>query len=212
MPFDLAQLSHKFRAQRMRLFCGEFALTPETRVLDVGGNPRIWATVPRQVRPQITYLNLPRAAEADDDRGRLVFGDGCRLPFADQSFDIAFSNSVIEHVGSVEAQHTFASEIRRVGRAYWVQTPNRRFPVEQHLLTPFVHWLPRAWQRTLVPHVTVWGLLSECGPKERHFYFDHYLNDIRLLTAGELAELFPRSRLVRERFWGMTKSLIATGR
>ncbi len=211
MPVDLAQFSQKFRAARMRLFCGEFALTPNTTVLDVGGNPRIWACLPTTVRPRITYVNLPRAAEADDDRRHLVFGDGCRLPFADHSFDIAFSNSVIEHVGSVEAQRAFAAEIRRVGRAYWVQTPNRRFPVEQHLLTPFVHWMPRGWQRVLVPRLSLWGMLSACGPDERRFYFDHYLNDISLLTAKELESLFPGSRLVRERFLAMTKSLIVTG-
>src|SRR5579863_5094084 len=143
MPLAADRLSQWFRARRMRLFLAEFPLTGDTRVLDVGGNPRIWSTLPATVRPQITYLNLPRAAESDDDRQHLVFGDGCHLPFADHSFDIAFSNSVIEHVGGSDAQARFAEEIRRVGRAYWVQTPNRRFPVEQHLLTPLIHWLPK---------------------------------------------------------------------
>ena len=206
-----ARLSQSFRARRMRLFLREFDLSPATRVLDVGGNPRIWATLEVEARPRIIYLNLPRAAEADDDRARLVFGDGCRLPFADQSFDIAFSNSVIEHVGSFEAQVEFAREVRRVSRAYWVQTPNRRFPVEQHLLTPVIHWLPKSWQRVLVPRVTVWGVLTAAGPAERRFYFEHYLNEIRLLSADELRVLFPGCRLVRERFWGWTKSLVATG-
>lgn len=196
----------------MELFLSEFPITPETRVLDVGGNPRIWSTVPAAVRPRIVYLNLPRAAEPDDDRARLVFGDGCRLPFADASFDIAFSNSVIEHVGSTKAQQEFAREIQRVSRAYWVQTPNRRFPVEQHLLTPVIHWLPAAWQRVLVPRVTVWGLVTGASPEERRFYFEHYLRDIRLLTAGELAALFPGSRMIRERFWGWTKSLVVTSK
>jgi len=194
----------------MRRFVAEFSLTPDTRVLDVGGNPRIWTTIPVECRPRITYINMPRAAESGDDRAHLVFGDGCRLPFPDRSFDIAFSNSVIEHVGGAEAQAQFASEIRRVSRVYWVQTPNRYFPVEQHLLTPIIHWLPFAWQRVLVPRVTVWGFLSAVGPAERGFYFEHYLNDIRLLTAPELAALFPGSRLIRERVWGWTKSLIAT--
>ena len=207
-----ARLSEEFRARRMRLFLKEFSLTPQTLVLDVGGNPRIWASVPAEVRPRITYLNLPRAAETEDDRARLVFGDGCRLPFADGSFDIAFSNSVIEHVGSAEAQREFAREIQRVSRAYWVQTPNRRFPIEQHLLTPLIHWLPVGWQRVLVPRVTVWGLLTKAGPEERRFYFEHYLRDIGLLTASELRGLFPGSRLIRERVLGWTKSLIVTGR
>jgi 2-polyprenyl-3-methyl-5-hydroxy-6-metoxy-1,4-benzoquinol methylase len=68
-----------------------------------------------------------------------------RSPSAARSFDIVFSNSVIEHVGDAESQQQFAHEIARVGRAYWVQTPNRRFPVEPHLLTPFLHFLPTRW-------------------------------------------------------------------
>jgi hypothetical protein len=205
-----SRLSSSLRARRMERFAAEFSLSPDLRVLDVGGNPGIWATVDESIRPRITYLNLPRAAEPADDRANLVFGDGCHLPFADQSFDIAFSNSVIEHVGGAGAQARFAGEIQRVGKKYWVQTPNRLFPVEQHLLTPLIHWLPRAWQRSLVPHVTVWALITETGPAERQFYFDHFLNDIQLLTAPELAALFPGSHLIRERFLGWTKSLIAT--
>jgi hypothetical protein len=204
------RLSQSFRARRMQRFLAEFPLTSETRILDVGGNPRIWSTLPSTIRPRITYLNLPRASEQDDDRSHLVFGDGCRLPFRDRTFDIAFSNSVIEHVGGPSAQAQFASEVRRVSRAYWVQTPNRLFPVEQHLLTPFIHWLPRSWQRVLVPRVTVWAQTTRAGPDERRFYFDHYLNDIHLLTAHELNSLFPGCRLIRERVCGWTKSLIAT--
>ena len=208
MPTVAARLSESFRARRMRLFLDHFALTSATRVLDVGGNPGIWSTVPSGVRPRITYLNLPRASEPNDDRTNLVFGDGCRLPFASQSFDIAFSNSVIEHVGGPDAQGQFAAEICRVSRAYWVQTPNRLFPVEQHLLTPFIHWLPRSWQRVVVPRATLWGWTSKVGSDQQNFYFDHYLDDIRLLTADELVALFPGSRLLRERFLGWTKSLI----
>src|SRR3954452_25060600 len=105
------RLSRSFRARRMRRFASEFCLTPSTRILDVGGNPRIWSTLPLGARPSITYLNMPRAAEPDDDSAHLVFGDGCRLPFPDRSFDIAFSNSVIEHVGGPDAQAQFAAEI-----------------------------------------------------------------------------------------------------
>ena len=86
-----------------------------------------------------------------------VAGDGRSLPFRDGSFDVVFSNSVIEHVGDAASQRRFAREVARVGRAYWVETPNRWFPVEQHLLTPLVHWLPAAWQGAIVPRFTVVG-------------------------------------------------------
>jgi len=59
-----------------------------------------------------------------------VVGDGRYLPFRDGSFDIVFSNSVIEHISSPEDQQRFADEVRRTGRAYWVQTPDYRFPIE----------------------------------------------------------------------------------
>ena len=192
----------------MRRFTREFALTAETRVLDVGGTPDCWRLVP--VQPRVVFLNTPRARE-EVGAGEWVAGDGRRLPFADQSFDIVFSNSVIEHVGDAESQRRFAHEVMRVGRAYWVQTPNRWFPVEQHLLTPFLHWLPKEWQKALVPRFTVWGLLVRATPDRRAFYLEHYLRDVRLLSAPELRRLFPGARLIRERFCGWTKSLVAVG-
>ncbi len=182
---------------------------PGMTVLDVGGNPAIWHLLEESQRPRITYLNMPRAAEPEDDRNRLVFADGRKLPFPDRSFDLVFSNSVIEHVGDAQSQAEFAAEVARVGRSYWVQTPNLRFPVEQHLMTPFVHWLPRTWQRVLVPRVTIWGLLTKCNTEERRFYFDHFLNDIRLLDEAGVRRLFPDATIDHERFLGVTKSLIA---
>jgi ubiquinone/menaquinone biosynthesis C-methylase UbiE len=193
----------------MRRFAREFALTPETRVLDVGGTPDCWRWLP--VLPRVVFLNTPRAKE-EVGATEWVAGDGRLLPFADRAFDIVFSNSVIEHVGDAESQRRFADEVIRVGRAYWVQTPNRWFPVEQHLLTPFVHWLPARWQRTLVPRFTVWGLIARATPDRRQFYLEHYLNEVKLLDEGELRELFPAARIIRERFCGWTKSLVAFAR
>jgi Methyltransferase domain len=65
---------------------------------------------------------------------RILVGDGCKLNIPDESYDIAHSNSVIEHVGSWERQKQFASEIRRVGKSFWVQTPAREFFIEPHYL------------------------------------------------------------------------------
>lgn len=179
------------------------------RVLDVGGNPAIWLLLPEVDRPHVIYLNMPRAAEPGDDHQNLVFADGTRLPFPDQSFDLVFSNSVIEHVGELDAQRRFAAEIARVGRNYWVQTPNRYFPVEQHLMTPFVHWLPKTMQGWLVRNATVWALVTKAEPQERQFYLEHFLNDIRLLDCTSMKELFPDATIHRERVLGWTKSLIA---
>jgi hypothetical protein len=195
-----------FRARRMRRFARRFGITAETTILDVGGTALNWSLLP--VRPRIVFLNTGR--EQRDAGYTWIIGDGCALPFRNQSFEIAFSNSVIEHVGSPERQRRFAAEIARVGRRYWVQTPNRAFPVEPHLLTPFLHWLPARMQRWLAPRFTVWKLLVRPSADRRDFYIRHYLDDIRLLGAADLQELFPGARLIRERLFGLSKSLIAT--
>jgi hypothetical protein len=191
----------------MRRFARTFAVTNETRILDVGGTPFNWQLL--DVHPRVTIVNMPRAREAFDAQFRSVFADGRALPFRDCSFDIVFSNSVIEHVGDPESQRQFANEIARVGQAYWVQTPNRYSPVEPHLLTPFLHFLPAALQRRIARKFTVWSLIERPTPDRWEFYIEHYLRDIRLLDAADLRRLFPRAKIVRERFGGLTKSLIA---
>jgi len=194
----------------MRRFARAFAVTTETRVLDVGGTPFNWSLL--DVQPRVTIVNMPRAREAFDAQFRSVFADGRALPFPDRSFDIVFSNSVIEHVGSFESQQKFANEIARVGRSYWVQTPNRWFPIEPHLLTPFLHFLPARWQRRVARKFTVWALIERPTPDRWQFYIEHYLRDIRLLDTADLHRLFPGAKIVRERLGGWTKSLIAVSR
>jgi hypothetical protein len=196
-----------FRARRMRQFAEWMNVTAHTRVLDVGGTPLNWSLCP--VRPQVTLLNLPRTAESLPVGFRRVIGDGCRLPFPNHSFEIVFSNSVIEHIPDGAARRQFANEVRRVAQAYWVQTPCRSFPIEPHLLTPLVHWLPHAWQAAIVRRATVWEWLERPSPDRRTYLLEHYLRDIRLLSPAELAGLFPEARILRERFLGLTKSLIA---
>jgi len=191
----------------MARFVRELAITAETRVLDVGGAPETWEMAP--VRPRVTLLNMPRTREELAAADWWVAGDGRALPFRDGAFDVVFSNSVIEHVGDAESQRRFAREVMRVGRGWWVQTPNRWFPVEQHLLTPLVHWLPKSWQRAMVPRFTVWSAVVRPSVDRREFYLRHYLEEVRLLDEGQLRVLFPGARLIRERFCGWTKSLVA---
>lgn len=196
-----------FRRRRMRLLVELFGIRPDWLVLDVGGTPAIWQHCP--VRPRLVLLNTPRAREPVPPGVLYVDGDGTALPFADQSFDLVFSNSVIEHLGSREAMARFASEVRRTGRRYFVQTPDARFPVEPHLYTPFLHWLPRRWRRALAPRVSLWALASRARPDEREFFLRHCAEEVELLDAARMQELFPDARILRERFLGLSKSLIA---
>ena len=187
-----------------------FPLLPEWRVLDVGGTINLWLLCP--VRPRLVLLNMPRGADSAPPHSvEIVHGDGTNLPFADQSFDLVFSNSVIEHVGDEARQAMFAAEIQRVAPRCWVQTPDRWFPVEPHLWTPFIHFLPKCWQRFIVPRFSIWQLLIRCSGDQRQYYIDQYLDEIRLLSATEIRRLFPKATILKERFLGLSKSLIAIG-
>jgi SAM-dependent methyltransferase len=191
----------------MERFIADFGITPQTRVLDIGGTLYNWTLTP--VRPKLTLLNMPRAFEPAPEDVDRVAADGCVLPFAEGAFDVVFSNSVIEHLTTSERQQQFASEVMRVGKRCYVQTPNRWFPVETHLLTPFVHYLPKRWQAPLVRRATVWALVTGIKGDRRHFYIEHYLSDVRLLDRKEMQALFPQATIVSERFLGFGKSLIA---
>jgi SAM-dependent methyltransferase len=196
-------LAH-FRSRRMMAFLDLFEIGDDTRILDVGGHRNTWALIDRP--PKVLLLNV-EAGQAGDGPPQ-VAGDGRRLQFADDSFDLAFSNSVIEHVGDAGDQADFAREIRRVAPRYYVQTPNRAFFVEPHLIAAFVHWLPVRIQRRLVRYFSVWGLVEKPGQAQ----IDSVLASIRLLDETEFRALFPDAELRRERFLGMTKSLIAIRR
>src|SRR5262249_30258275 len=118
-------ISRYFRRRRMLRFAREFGITAATRVLDIGGTPDCWGLLVEQ--PRLTLLNTPRARADLAGAAAWVAGDGRSLPFRDGAFDVVFSNSVIEHVGDRASQERFAREVARVGRGFWVQTPNRWF-------------------------------------------------------------------------------------
>ena len=191
----------RFRRDRMAEFQRTFTLTASTHILDVGGTALNWSLI--AAKPKMTLLNLPTDGEAD------VVGDGRFLPFRDRAFDIVFSNSVIEHISSPEDQQRFADEIRRTGRAYWVQTPDRWFPIEPHLVTPLLHWLPKRLRVAIARRFTFWSLLERPSPDRWEFYIRHCAEEVRLLDARELSRMFPEARIIRERFLGLSKSLIA---
>lgn len=180
----------------MQLLANALQLQPGTRILDIGGTDLNW----RLIEPvaSVVVLNL--------DGGDVV-ADGRWLPFRDQSFDVAFSNSTIEHVGSLTDQQQFADEVVRVAESYFVQTPNLYFPLEPHLLTPLVQFLPLRTRLRIARNLTVWGWFvrpSAATVRDR-------VGRIRLMTSREMQMLFPEARLHRERWFGLTKSLIAIG-
>ncbi|WP_044195088.1 class I SAM-dependent methyltransferase [Oscillatoria acuminata] len=64
--------------------------------------------------PKVTVGNLYENSTILPENISWVVGDGKKIPFEDSAFDIAFSNSVIEHLETWENQLQFTSEVQRV--------------------------------------------------------------------------------------------------
>lgn len=197
-----APVGRYFRSRRLRRFVCRLRVEPSTTVLDLGGGESYWRWC--DVRPQITVVNL---TERDLRRERLpwVRADGRQLPFADHSFDVVHCNSVLEHLPDESSRRAMAREISRVGRAYWVQTPNRWFFIDAHTLTPGFHFLPKCWQVRLARNFTVWGWLQRPTVEQAR----GFIENIELLTTEDLQRLFPEAMIERERFLSLTKSVTA---
>lgn len=199
-----------WRAKRLAQFQALIAPVGTDQILDVGGYPHTWLTTP-QVADRIDCLNLtvypwPEEKNYPGHRIQIVEGNGCDMHYMDKSYPIVFSNSVIEHVGDLEAQRAFAREVRRVGNKLWIQTPAYECPIEPHYLTPFMHWFPKGFQRKIARYFTVWGLLE----KPDRNLVNEMVDNTRLLTKAEMKSLFPDCRILTERMlWVIPKSYVA---
>jgi hypothetical protein len=189
-----------------------YAARQEVHIVDVGGTREYWNIIPveylRRRNVHITVVNIS-PSENPPDRHETMFsymqGDGCRLEvIADYQFDIAHSNSVIEHVGEWEKMVDFANEIRRIARLYYVQTPNYYFPLEPHFLFPFFQWLPLSLKLRLIMRFQLGCFPKAAGEEEARTYVEM----CRLLTKRKLIRLFPDAELHKERLFFLAKSFI----
>lgn len=209
-PRSLAARLRKKRFAYFKRMLRQYEARP-ARILDLGGTERFWVNMGLAgSRHQIVLLNLYEAACQYPNISSVV-GDARSMPeFTAGEFDIVISNSVIEHLGTFENQRKMAAEIGRVGKDYFVQTPNFFFPIEPHFLFPFFQWFPRKFRVFLASNLAI-GWYHRKGNRQKA---EEVVDEIRLLKKSEMWVLFPDSVIVTERFMGLSKSFIAmrTGR
>jgi Methyltransferase domain len=197
--------ANKLRAKRFRQFEASVAKLPQpVRILDVGGTNAFWENRGWHQRADVEILTVNLVAEQQRHANiKPLAGDATDLAgFGDHSVDIVFSNSVIEHLFTFEKQRRMASEIQRVGKAFWVQTPNFWFPMEPHFHFIGWQWLPVS-VRTSILQRRACGWRGPCpDPAGAR----RLVEEIRLLTRSDMQALFPGATIIAERFCGFVKS------
>jgi hypothetical protein len=203
MTIDFIRRSTQgMRLKRMQQFLRIMNPSRQQSILDIGGYPELWLQSGYQ--GEIVFLNLetPENFPAIPPNCRYVQGDGRSLDFTDKSYDIVFSNSVIEHVGKWECQKAFAREASRVGKRYWIQTPNKNFPIEPHSNFPLFQFLPLFMRKRIA---VVWPFSYI---KRGRMDTETFIRDLRPLTIEEMRTLLPDGQLWKEHLFGFVKSIV----
>jgi hypothetical protein len=203
-----AAISNYFRAKRFGFFKalldGMLQTQKKVKILDIGGTEDYWKNQGLVLGDQIeiVLLNLYKA-EVSTPGFTSIKGDATNLEgIADKSFDLVYSNSVIEHLFSLEQQEKMAKETIRVGKSYFIQTPNKYFPIEPHWVFPFFQFLPFGLQVFLTQHFNL-GHIPKAKNKEAAISL---VKEVRLLSKKEFTHLFKGSMLYTEKFLGLNKS------
>jgi hypothetical protein len=196
-----------FRKRRMAAFLRLTRPSRGAKILDVGGLPSLngvpgfWQDYTDAF--QVTLMNLPGSFQhfnkAELAPFKLLEGDACTESATEPKYDLVFSNSVIEHVGSARKQQSFARFVRAAGNAFWVQTPSPLFPIEAHCDVLFWWCLPMRLRRKTIVRWARGG----------NRFLAQQMASTRPISAHRLRQLFPDSQLLTERFIGFPKSQIA---
>lgn len=199
-------LGNNFRQKRMAAFKSQLQkLSKPVKILDIGGYEEFWVNAGLAEVPEIhiTILNL-EAGKSNYSNFETVKGDGTDLSaYKNNSFDIGFSNSVIEHLHTKEQQKKMAEEIIRVGKYHYVQTPNKYFFIEPHYLLPYFQFIPKNIRFNILTKTKFSRFRKWPEDLARQ-----YLDEILLLSKNDMEQLFPASQLTKEKFMGMTKSFV----
>ena len=149
------QLHEKFMRQRFDLFVDLIDINTGDLIVDLGGGPGEFMELftDKNKKYKISIADISREAlQVAREKGfeTILLEESAPLPFKDKEVDVIFCNSVIERCTiskssiwtmtndkqfkkeAFRAQSFFASEIERVSKRYFVQTPSKSFPVESH--------------------------------------------------------------------------------
>ncbi len=203
------KISGKSRAKKWQQFLDIIQPLPHEKIIDVGVNTTEYSEGDNYLENHYTYPENITAVGIGSDfevlkkkypKVSFVSGDGKTLPFPNQSFDIVYSNAVIEHVGDYPDQLAFMKELVRVGKRGYLTTPNRLFPIEVHTRIPLFH--------ILLPKTAFDWLLYRIGKGWAAGDYMHLLSkqDIR----GLLTKTPVQAEIIANRFFGVPMTYTVT--
>jgi hypothetical protein len=179
------------------------------RIIDIGGVESYWNIANGQIddpRIDIVLVNLHDEPVTKANFKSITADARDMHEFADMSFDLVHSNSVLEHVGGWGDMERFAVNVRRLAPTYFVQSPYFGFPIEPHFRSPMFHWLPEPVQYRLIMSRNTDHIKRAASVADAV----RAVQSAKLLDRRQYTALFPDAEIKSERVFGLTKSLMAT--
>lgn len=203
------RIRQKRFASQQKLIESLLAHKPSIKILDIGGELDFWCHMGwNNERCTIYLLNLEdrTPTNAPDIKGFVwVTGNALALPYDAGEFDLIFSNSVIEHVGSYQNQALFAAEVNRVCSKYMIQTPSLWFPLEPHSLLPLFQFIPHALRAVLIMLFNI-----NYFPKQKTYKAALEMSRSTLMfSKNRFQQIFPDATIEVETLFGIPKSYTA---
>ena len=201
-------ISKKLRVKRFKFF-SEFCkeLHKPVNILDLGGSDYHWRDSEFRSNKDfhITIVNTEHQNTEGFNNLSFIKKDVTDLKFFDDNeYELVYSNSLLEHINNFTKQKILAEEIRRIGRHYFIQTPNYYFPMEPHFLFPLFQFFPDKLKTKLIMNYDLGWFKKETDIIKAN----ELASSVRLLKESELKEIFPNSRIYYEKYFLLNKSFI----
>lgn len=199
-------LWNKLRQKRFNFLLSKLTqISKPYKIIDIGGTEQYWEKrgITGNKDFDITIVNLT-GKEPKYPNIRFVNVDARDLSiFKSNEFDISYSNSVIEHLGNIKEMNKMAKESRRISKYFFIQTPNKYFPIEPHFLLPFFQFLPEKIKIKILTNTRLVEKKKRSSKEAKS-----WVQSIKLLSMNELQRLYPKGKIYKEKIFGITKSYI----
>ncbi len=185
-------LAVKVRQENFKIFKNlVLSFGRKVKVLDFGGRQTYWEMM-EFIDPNIidvTLINL-EDIQVSLPNFRAIKMDVLDLNIFKFDCDIIFSHSLIEHIDHKK----FAELISYFRKPYFIQTPNKHFPIEPHFMIPLFQYFPLWLKMTCVRNFR----------KE----LEYEVESIKLLDRKELERLFPNSTILGGKLFIFIQSFV----